>query len=398
MSLANSFSRFLSHSHAARANSNMQRFLTEITQRDGAYCTISDTRMLNLASNDYLGLATDYKFYSDFFHNETIQKILQEFGTSSSSSRLLSGTYSIIERCEKKLARLYESEAALMFSSGYHANIAVFSSLFDRHDVIFSDKLNHASIIDGIRLSRAKLYRYRHNDIEHLRNVMKAHRNEGSKAALVSETLFSMDGDCAKVKELTDAAREYDTVLILDEAHAVGVRGTRGCGLAEETHILNETDIVIGTCGKALAGSGAYIIGSNAVRDHLINTARSFIYTTAPPPLHIAWLSYVLTQLPELHNKREHLHALSQKLRNEIHAHGMKTTGDSHIIPVIAGTNENAIALSRSLRKNGFFAPAIRPPTVPAGTARIRLSLAANMSVEDVALLPSLLEKAYNEK
>lgn len=376
----------------------MQRSLNEITHRDGAFCTIAGTRMLNLASNDYLGLATDTDFYSEFFQDKNVEKILEKFGTSSSSSRLLSGTYEIIERCEKKLAQLYQSEAALIYPSGYQANIGVISSLFDRHDVIFSDKLNHASIIDGIRLSRAKMYRYHHNDSEHLRSLLLAHRSEGKKAVIISETIFSMDGDVAKVHALIDAAQEFDAALILDEAHAAGVRGTRGCGITEEVSALDKIDIIIGTCGKALAGSGAYAICSRAVRKHLINTARSFIYTTAPPPLQIAWLLYVITKLPELQNKRTHLHALSQKLRDELNTYGLKTIGDSHIIPVIAGTNDKAIYLSKTLRENAFFAPAIRPPTVPDGAARVRLSLSAAMSEKDLAPLPKLLSEAYNEK
>lgn len=391
---------YIREAAAQREAKGTVRSLTLVDTHDGAYCTIEGKRLLNLASNDYLGIATDSFLYEEFCAQISAKEVAAREGVGSTSSRLLSGTTPSVAMCESALATHYGTEAALLFSSGYHANIGVLTALCDRHDVIFSDKLNHASIVDGQRLTRACVHRYQHRDMEHLRRLLAAHRTDGTKAVIISETLFSMDGDRADIPTLVALAREYDATLILDEAHAVGVYGKTGRGCAEEyADVCAHDDVlIIGTGGKALAGSGGFLVASSAMCTHVLNTARTFIYTTAPPPLMCRWLTYVITHLEDCALRRRNLHSLAEKTRVALTKIGAHVLGDTHILPVVVGDTSVAIALSQALRARGFFAPAIRPPTVPNGTARVRLSLTAAMTDKDMAPLIAFFQDYTHEK
>ena len=369
----------------------VQRSLTCIAEREGPYVIVDEQRLLNLASNDYLGLATDSLFRDPFYAVCTDTDAVDHFGSSSSSSRLLAGSTKLVDACENSLADLYGREAALLFSSGYHANLGVITSLAGRDDVVFSDKQNHASIIDGILLSRATMHRYRHADYTHLRELLAAHRGEGRHAVIISESLFSMDGDFADLAALVALKKEFDAILIIDEAHAVGAIGHHGCGLAEVAGLIQDIDVIIGTGGKALAAMGAFVVSDALVRETLVNSARSFIFTTAPPPVMIAWLWYVIRHLGDTGERRRALADRAHFLRDGLRDAGCEVRGSAHIVPVMAGTNRDAVALAETLRQHGFFAPAIRPPTVPDGAARVRLSLSASLSRDDIADIPRIV-------
>ena len=246
-------------------------------QHNGFLIHYNGREMLNLSSNDYLGLASNPVLYEDF-RKETDVKLLSY---SAVSSRLLSGNHEYYNLLENDLSDLYGKEAALVLNSGYHANIGILPALVGKRDLIVADKLVHASIIDGLRLSEAEMLRYHHLDYEHLREILFNHREEYENVFIVTESIFSMDGDVADLQELCDLKREYDTFLYVDEAHAVGVRGTNGLGCCEEQGCMDDIDFIVGTFGKAFASYGAFVVCDEMFRDFLVNTQRRLIFTTA---------------------------------------------------------------------------------------------------------------------
>ncbi|OAG28449.1 aminotransferase class I/II-fold pyridoxal phosphate-dependent enzyme [Thermodesulfatator autotrophicus] len=349
------------------------RRLPLIEARRGPYIKIAGRWLLNLSSNDYMGL-------SERLSLKEILNGLENLPSGAGAARLLSGNHELYQLLEEKLGHLY-GKKALIFSSGYHANIGIISALAGRKDIIFADKLVHASIIDGIRLSSSRFFRYPHNDLKALSKLLEDHRFNHKRAFIVTESLFSMDGDLCPLKELVELKKKFEAFLILDEAHAIGVYGQKGLGLAEEYSLLKEVDLIIGTFGKALGSYGAFAVAEEEVIDVLINKARSFIFTTALPPVIVAANLKAVSLLPELENERQKLRALAFWFRESL---GL--SGDSPIVPIILGENERALAASEKLFETGFFVPAIRPPTVPQGTARLRVSLTAQM--EKDALFP----------
>lgn len=343
----------------------------------GSNVIYEDKEMINLSSNDYLGLGFDNDLVDEFYEYAEANKL--DLGLTAASSRLLTGNHLNYSSLEKLLADTFEREAALVFNSGYHANIGILPALADKKDLIIADKLVHASIIDGINLSRAEMIRFRHLDYEQLQDILSKRREEFDNVFIVSESVFSMDGDVADLQMLIDIKNEFDAFLYIDEAHAVGVRGINGLGCCEEQVCIEDIDFIVGTFGKALASVGAYCICDKIFKDYLINFMRPLIYTTALPPINIAWTEFLFNKLPELHDKRIYLEDLSNQLREAIEDMGYKTLGDSHIVPLITGTNESAVELSNYLQENNFFALPVRQPTVPSGSARIRFSLNANI-------------------
>lgn len=333
--------------------------------------------MINLSSNDYLGLGFNEDLLDEFY--ETSQENELELGLTSASSRLLTGNHLAYSSLEKNLADTFEREAALVFNSGYHANTGILPALADKNDLIIADKFVHASIIDGINLSRAQMIRFRHLDYEQLYEILSTRREEFDNVFIVSESVFSMDGDLADLQMLIDIKNEFDAYLYIDEAHAIGTRGVNGLGCCEEQVCIEDVDFIVGTFGKAMASMGAYCICDSVFKEYLINFMRPLIFTTALPPVNVAWTDFLFNKLPDLHDKRMHLEDLSNQLRSAIVEMGYKTLGDSNIVPLITGTNESAIALSEYLKDNSFFALPVRQPTVPSGTARIRFSLNANI-------------------
>lgn len=341
-------------------------------------------RMLNLSSNDYMGLAADKALRDEFYAKLTVCPDCQDFNLSASSSRLLTGNFHGYNRLEEKLSAMYGGRAACAFNSGYHANIGILPALSNSHDLILSDKLNHASIIDGIRLSEAKFKRYRHLDYEQLENMLEDLADDYRQIFIITESVFSMDGDIADLRRLVELKNKYNAILLVDEAHAVGVFGQKGCGVCEEVGVIEEIDVIVGTFGKALASAGAFAITSELVKQYLVNRMRSLIFTTGLPPVVVNWTSFVLDKIEAMSDKRRYLRELWTEFRNELVSRGISTCGESQIVPILLGEDTAAVEAAMTMREAGFLLFPIRPPTVPPNTARLRLSLTAAMKPEDL--------------
>lgn len=348
---------------------------------EGRNVIVNGQRMLNLSSNDYLGLAADRKLREEFLQELTVDTFLP----TSSSSRLLTGNFTIYEELEQTLAQLFGTEAALVFNSGYHANTGILPAVSDTQTLILADKLVHASLIDGIRLSAARCIRYRHNDMKQLERLLAENHATYRQVIIVTESIFSMDGDVADLKELVRLKQAYDNVLLyVDEAHAFGVRGNQGLGYAEETGCIREIDFLVGTFGKAAASAGAYIVCQRTIREYLVNQMRTLIFTTALPPINIAWTLFIVRRLAEFKERRIHLKNISNILRNALKEKGYDCPSASCIVPMIVGASSDTILRAKELQRHGFYALPVRPPTVPEGTSRIRFSLTAEITEEEI--------------
>ena len=357
-------------------------------KKSGKYIFEDNKKYLNLSSNDYLGIAEDRKILKNFLK-------IADFSMGSASSRLLTGGSYVYAKLECLLAALYRKDKALIFNSGYHANTGIMSALLSKRDVVFCDKLNHASILDGIKLSEAKMFRYKHLDYEHLEELLQKNRNEYDTAIIVTESLFSMDGDIADLNKLVEIKKKYNATLVVDEAHAFGVYGNRGLGLAEVQGCIDEIDILIATFGKAIGSMGAFCTGHDVLINYLINKCRPLIFSTAIPEINIAFSYYVITEvIPNLRDERQELLKTSDKLREKLFSLGLKTMGSSHIVPVILGENKIAVEASKELINNGYYLLPIRHPTVAQNTARVRISLRADISYGEIEKIPDLINKA----
>ncbi len=363
------------------------RFLRDI-EHNGFLIHADGKEMLNLSSNDYLGLSSNPRLLDEFRAETDVMALAY----SAASSRLLSGNHQYYKMLEDDLADIYDKEAALVFNSGYHANIGILPALAGKHDLLIADKLVHASIIDGLRLSDAQMLRYRHLDYEHLRELLLHHREEYENVFIVTESIFSMDGDVADLQQLCEIKKEFDAFLYVDEAHAIGVRGTNGLGCCEEQACTEDIDFIIGTFGKAFASMGAFVVCEGLFREYLINTQRSLIFTTALPPVNVAWTRFILNRMPDFYDLRLKLSKVSERLQAVLKKKGFETRGDSHIVPMVCGSNENSIEMANLLQENGFFALPVRYPTVPKNEARIRFSLNASIPMEDYDCLFEFLE------
>lgn len=328
--------------------------------------------LLNLSGNDYLGLSQHPAIA------EAMRNALESgCGSGTGASRLVTGNRPPFGLLEQALAEWQQSDAALVFSSGYTANCGVISALVGRGDVVFSDRLNHASIVDGIVMSRAEHARYRHNDMEHLRWQLEKHRSRRRKL-IVADAVFSMDGDAARLLELAELKREYGAILMVDEAHSGGLYGANGEGLCHALGMNRDVDVHMGTFSKAFGVYGAYVSGSKTLIRWLTNKARPLIYSTALPTCVIAGILRALELVQAGHEGRMRLAEASCRFRNALGNAGFRTLpGDSPIVPLIVEDNAAALRFSEALEGIGIAAVAIRPPTVPAGTARLRFSLSA---------------------
>ena len=374
-----------------KEKSNLRK-LPAITH-EGRNVIVDGQRMLNLSSNDYLGLANDRKLRQEFRETLTTETFLP----TSSSSRLLTGNFSIYDRLEQQLADSFGTEAALTFNSGYHANTGILPAVSNTHTLILADKLVHASLIDGIRLSTAKCIRYRHNEYNQVERLLQVNHSEYERIIVVTESIFSMDGDETDLRELVRLKKQYPNVLLyVDEAHAFGVRGQRGLGCAEEQDCINDIDFLVGTFGKALASAGAYIVCRKVIREYLINKMRTFIFTTALPPVTVQWTSFMLERLAGFRQRRETLRFLSNQLREALKNKGYDCPSTSHIVPLITGESCVTIRKAEELQRKGFYALPVRPPTVPEGTSRIRFSLTAEVRESEMEKLINEISK--NEK
>lgn len=336
--------------------------------------------VLDLTSNDYLGIAENVELRRRFFETLAPEDML----LTSSASRLLATRQRQFAEFEALLEELY-GKPALTFDSGYHANTGMIAALGDKHTLILADRLVHASIIDGMRLSGARFMRYAHNDYAHLETLINKFASDYQRVLIVSESVFSMDGDRADIEALIHAKHLHpNTLLYIDEAHAVGVCGPQGLGLARP--FISEVDIFVGTLGKALASQGAYAIMSSVLRDYMVNSARSLIFSTALPPVSVKWSTYIMRRVTEMDRQRQRLSDLGKSVADVINTSGISTTPvtPSHIIPVIVGDAVRAVQMSKTLKQCGVLCLPIRTPTVPAGTERLRLSLNATLTDEDV--------------
>lgn len=366
-------------------------------KKSGEYIFWKDKNFLNLSSNDYLGIASDKTILDDFWGRASNANGISNSGKTnfllgSSSSRLLTGNDSVYNDLECVLKNLYKKQAALIFNSGYHANIGIISALAGKKDAVFSDKLNHASIIDGARLSGAKLFRYKHLDYAHLEDLLKNHRHDFENAIIISESVFSMDGDIADLKKLVELKKKFDGILIVDEAHAFGVFGTNALGICEEQDCIKDIDIIAATFGKAIGSVGAFCTGDKILIDYLINKSRPLIFSTALPEINVAFSKYVLENIiPNTIEKRKKLISNAEKLRTQIKENNLKTLGQSHIIPVILGSNKDTVKICEQLQKQNLYTLPIRHPSVPLNSSRIRISLRADIDFEQIKHLPRLI-------
>jgi 8-amino-7-oxononanoate synthase len=365
------------------------RSLPDTGARHGAKMEFGGRNMLNLSSNDYLGIASDRVLKEEYL--DKCHRYSQDYWMSSSSSRLLTGNHPLYAALEQRLAGLYGREAALVFNSGYHANTGILPALAGRHDLILSDRLNHASIYDGAAISRAELRRYRHLDYQHLESLLEGAGERYRQVFIVTESVFSMDGDCADLKQLVQLRNTYNAMLIVDEAHGAGTFGKLGLGLAEHQGQPEGIDIVVGTFGKALASAGAYAVMDALTRDYLVNTMRPLIFTTALPPVVLGWSLMVLEKQTGMEAERARLQELGRYLRSEISDRGFEVYGQSHIVPVVLGSNDAAVAAADRLREQGVLVLPVRPPTVPENSARLRFSLRSDLAWEDIERVPELL-------
>lgn len=371
-------------------NRNLLRKMEVIESGDFPTIIIDGKKFINFSSNNYLALN------GHSYIKEKMNEALERWGTSASASRLISGNLRIFESAEERLAEFKGKESALIFNSGYQANISIISTLIKEEDIIFSDELNHASIIDGCRLSKAKVCIYKHNDINHLEELMK--KNNGKKRLIVTDGVFSMDGDIVNLPELIYLAEKHNATILLDDAHSTGILGKYGRGTEEYFNIKSENIMVLGTGGKALGVGGAFFCCPKYIRDYLINRCRGFIYSTALPPSIPAGLIAGLELINKESWRREKLKKLSQYFYEKLKEKGF-LCGDnpSHITPLIVGESVKTLELEQIMREEGVFAKAIRYPTVPEGTARIRFALTAEHTEEDIDKVIEIL-KVWGER
>jgi len=356
----------------ALAQQGLARSLRTVVLAQGPIIRLADEpgEKILFCSNDYLSLAADPRIA------HAVAEAVRRYGYGAAASRLISGTMELHRRLEDRFAAWLGKEAALLFSSGFAANEALLRTLPERGDLVLLDRMDHASLIDGATAGSARFRRYDRNDGSRLERLLA---QEGPRHRyIVTESVFSMDGDIPDLARLVELRRRHKAILILDEAHAIGCLGPTGAGLAEAAGLLDEIDIVVATLGKALAASGAIVAGPRVVIDYLINRARAFIYTTAPPPAHCA---AVLTAMDILQTESERRHRLARnaaRLRGRLAEMGLSASGTMHIVPILLGSADRAVKVSRALLDRGYFVAAIRPPTVPPGTARLRVSLQAD--------------------
>jgi 8-amino-7-oxononanoate synthase len=362
--------------------------------RRGRHIEVDGRLLLNLSSNDYLGLGADRELFSSFIAGIREDRFDDgRYAMTSSSSRLLTGHHPVCDQLEATIAEAYGCESAIVFNSGYHANTGILPALATRHDLILSDKLNHASIIDGLRIADAEFRRFRHADYDHLEEQLQSAGERYRQIFIVTESVFSMDGDLADLCRLVDLRRRYGAMLIVDEAHGVGVFGNRGLGLCEAAGVTREIDIIVGTFGKSLASVGAYAVMRGLFREYLVNTMRTLIFTTALPPMALSWSLVTFEKQLAMQVERDHLLGLAVMLRDSLREAGFDVPGESHIVPVVLGEDRAAVAMAATLREAGFHALPVRPPTVPENSSRLRFSLRADLTGDDIAALAETMKR-----
>ena len=367
----------------------LYRRLRLVSGPQGPRVLLDGKPVLLLCSNNYLGLADHPRV------REAAADAAMRWGVGAGASRLVSGTMTIHRRLEERLAAWKGSEACLLFGSGYLANIGTIGALAGRGDTVFSDELNHASIVDGCRLSRAEVIVYRHLDSEHLEWSLRRHGGGDGRQLIVTDSVFSMDGDVAPLVEIVDLAKEHGARVMVDEAHAIGALGPSGRGAVAEAGLEGEVDVVVGTLGKALGSYGAYVCADEEIISYLVNTARPLIFSTAPGPPAVAGALAALELLQERPHRVERLRSAARTLRKALATEGFPVEdGEMQIVPLLVGDEHAAMRLCKEALERGVFAQAIRPPTVPAGTSRLRLATMASHTAEELKMAACALGEA----
>jgi 8-amino-7-oxononanoate synthase len=365
----------------------LYRRMRMISGPQGPRVVLDGKPVLLLCSNNYLGLADHPRV------REAAADAAMRWGVGAGASRLVSGTMTVHRRLEERLAEFKHAQTALLFGSGYLANIGVITTLAGRDEVVFSDELNHASIIDGCRLARAETFVYRHADVEHLAWGMRQAEDRG--ALVVTDSVFSMDGDVAPLAEIVELARRHNVRVAVDEAHGTGCLGPDGRGAVAEAGLEDEVDVVIGTLSKALGAYGAFVACDQDMAQLLINSARPFIFSTAPPPPAVAGALAALELLAEQPQRVEKLQANADALREELARERFEVSGSTtQIVPLVIGDAKQAMRICEVAIERGVFAQAIRPPTVPEGTSRLRLAVMASHSRAELREAAQVLARA----
>lgn len=369
--------------------SELLRVLRNFESRKKGLVFWNNKKFIDFSSNDYLGFSDNA-----YIKKRSIQ-FIKKYGNSSAASRLLSGDFSYHHLLEKVLANLKKKESALLFGSGFLANVGVLPALVAKEDVIFADQYIHASLIDGLQLCQTKFFRFKHNDANHLELLLKKYRSDYKRAYIVTESVFSMDGDRASIESLIALKQRFDAFLYVDEAHGTGLFGPDGGGYLNELGVSDEIDIIMGTLGKALGSYGAYVAGSQNLKDFLVNRARSFIFSTSLPPSVVGAALGGVELLKKEPKRRKKVLALAEYFRFKLQKNGFQTIGDTQIVPVIIGKAKDAVRLSEKLLEEGFLALPIRPPTVSANSSRLRFSLTYYHSEEQIDSVINCLGKFF---
>jgi len=354
----------------------------------GPRIRIDGRDILCLCSNDYLSLAADPAI------RRAATEAIERWGLGAGASRLVSGTTAAHVELERRLAEFKQTEAAIVTPTGWMANHVAVHALAGRGDLVLCDKLNHASILDAARSSGARVRSFPHRDVERLVRLLERLRGRHRRCLIVTDSLFSMDGDLAPLPRLVEIKRRFDAQLLIDEAHATGVLGTAGRGAAELLDVESDVDATVGTLSKAIGALGGFVAGPGVLIDTIRNTGRAYIYTTALPPAICAAAGAALEIIRSQPQRRQHLLAMAAELRNLLHNAGFETSdSQSQIIPIVIGPADKTLAISRRLLEEGFFTPAIRPPTVPRGASRLRISLCATHEADDLSRLVEALSQ-----
>ncbi|WP_022820211.1 aminotransferase class I/II-fold pyridoxal phosphate-dependent enzyme [Fusobacterium russii] len=335
---------------------------------------VNEKEFLNFSSNDYLGIMRDKEIFDDFFSNTNFD----DFKMTSASSRLIDGSYPIVMNLENEVEKIY-GKACLVYNSGFDANSSLIETFYNKESLIITDRLNHASIYDGCINSEAKILRYNHLDIKALEKILKKYSTEYKDILVVTETIYSMDGDTADIGAIVDLKKQYKFDLMVDEAHSYGVFGY---GIAYNENLVKDIDFLVIPLGKGGASVGAYVICDKVYKEYLINKSRKFIYSTALPPINNLWNLYILNNMKKFQEKSSNLKKLIEFSLKKLAELNIETVSNTHIISIIIGENEKTNLLVTALKEEGYLTYAIKEPTVPKNTARLRLSLSADMQVE----------------
>lgn len=345
----------------------------------------NDRKLLNFSSNDYLGLANDEEIFNDFFSTMNFQN----FKLSSSSSRLIDGSYDVVMALEKEVEKIY-GKSCLVFNSGFDANSSLIETFYNKDSLIITDRLNHASIYDGCINSNARILRYNHLDVEALEKLLKKYGEQYEDILVITETIYSMDGDIANIKEIVNLKDKYKFYLMVDEAHSYAVHSY---GIAYQEKLVKDIDFLIIPLGKGGASVGAYVICDTIFKEYLINKSRKFIYSTALPPINNMWNLYVLKNMEKYCDRMNKLKELISYSLKTLQEMKIETSSKSHIISVIIGDNKKVTDLSNKLKEKSYLVYPIKEPTVPKNTSRLRISLTADMKIEDLKRFFEILKE-----